>query len=146
MQQQPAAPVRIAPVIIGIVLTIILLAGLAYISKLRRNAVTHAPALAISAPLDGQPVDSPLVLRFTSAEPITLRAAGWGVAHYHLHAHINSVEHMPAAADIELVDGQYQWTLAVVPRGPLAIRLGWADLQHRAVVSGASDTIRTLLR
>jgi hypothetical protein len=146
MQQQPAAPVRIAPVIIGIVLTIILLAGLAYISKLRRSALTQAPALVITAPLDGQPVDSPLVVRFTSAQPITLRTAGWGVAHYHLHAHINSVEHMPAAADIELLDGQYHWTLAAAPRGALTIRLGWADLQHRAVISGASDTVRTLLR
>jgi hypothetical protein len=139
-------PVRIAPVIIGILLTIILLAGLAYISNLRRNSPSSAPALTIISPAQGAQIDSPLVLRFTSAQPIALRASGWGAGQYHLHAHVNSVEHMPAATDITRQGSEYTWAIPAAPRGPLTIRLGWADLQHRAIVSGASDTVHAAMR
>ncbi len=141
-----SAPVRITPVIIGILMTIILLAGLAYISNLRRNSPSSAPALTIVWPAPGAQIDSPLVLRFTSAQPITLRPSGWGAGQYHLHAHVNSVEHMPAATDITQHGSEYRWAIPAAPRGPLTIRLGWADQQHRAVGSGASDTVHAAMR
>jgi hypothetical protein len=137
---------KLLPVIIGIVLTIILLAGLAYISNMRRSVPTSAPQLTLTAPLQSAVLDSPLVLRFTSARPITLGHSGWASANYHLHASVNGVEYMPAARDIEARNGEYFWTLPSVPRGPLRIRLGWGDQAHRAVTSGATDTISATLR
>jgi hypothetical protein len=139
-------PVKLLPVIIGIVLTIILLAGLAYISNMRRNAPTAAPQLDILAPSANATVDSPLVIRFTSERDIRLGHNGWAAGNYHLHAHVNGVEHMPAAADLEQSGDQYAWTITAVPPGLIEIRLGWADMRHRAVVSGATDTVRATLR
>jgi hypothetical protein len=143
-----AAPqgAKLLPVIIGIGLTIILLSALAYISNMRRNAPTSAPQLTLVAPLNGNAVDSPLVLRFTSERPVKLGHTGWASANYHLHAHVNGIEHMPAARDIEEHAGIYVWTLPTVPRGPLHIRMGWADQAHRAVSRGATDTIHAALR
>jgi hypothetical protein len=137
---------NLLPVIIGIVITIILLTGLAYISKMRQNVPTSAPQLTLIAPLRNAVLDSPLVLRFTSARPISLGHSGWASANYHLHARVNGVEYMPAAADVEARNGEYLWTLPTVPRGPLRIRLGWGDQAHRAVTSGATDTIPAILR
>lgn len=137
---------NLLPVIIGIVLTIILLSGLAYISNMRRNAPTSAPQLTLVSPLESAALDSPLVLRFTSARPITLGHSGWASANYHLHASVNGVEYMPAARDVEARNGEYLWTIPAVPRGPLRIRLGWGDQAHRAVTSGATDTVRATLR
>lgn len=137
---------KLLPVVIGIGLTIVLLAGLAYISNMRRNAPTLAPQLTIVTPRDNEAVDSPLVIRFTSERPIKLAHSGWAAANFHLHAHVNGVEHMPAARDIEEHNGEYRWTLSAVGRGPLHIRMGWADHAHRAVSSGATDTVRASLR
>lgn len=142
-QPQPA---RLLPVIIGIALTIVLLAGLAYISNMRRDVATTAPQLAILAPVSDAAVDSPLVILFTSERTIALGHNGWAAGSYHLHADINGVEHMPAARDITRNGDQYAWTIHAVPRGPIRIRLGWADMQHRAVVSGATDTVQAVIR
>jgi hypothetical protein len=139
-------PVKLLPVIIGIVLTIILLAGLAYISNMRRNIPTTAPQLTIIAPAANAVVDSPLVIRFTSERTISMGHNGWAAGNYHLHADINGVEHMPAARDLEGAGEHYAWTIAAVPSGPVRIRLGWADMQHRAVVSGATDTVRAAVK
>jgi hypothetical protein len=146
MSEQTQQGPKLLPVIIGIVLTIILLSGLAYISNMRRSAPTSAPQLTLDAPIEGAVIDSPLVLRFTSARPITLGHSGWASANYHLHATVNGVEYMPAARDIEARNDQYLWTLPAIPRGPLRIRLGWGDQAHRAVMSGATDTVRATLR
>jgi hypothetical protein len=144
MQQTQRGP-NLLPVIIGIVLTIILLSGLAYISNMRRNAPTGAPQLTILSPAANAAVDSPLVIRFTSEREIRLGHSGWASANYHLHAHINHVEHMPAARDIEYRDGEYFWTIPTVRRGPVHIHLGWADQAHRAVATGATDTLHATL-
>ena len=137
---------KLLPVIIGIVLTIILLSGLAYISNMRRNTPTSAPQLTLVSPLESAALDSPLVLRFRSERPITLGHSGWASANYHLHASVNGVEYMPAARDVEARNGEYLWTIPTVPRGPLRIRLGWGDQAHRAVTSGATDTVSATLR
>ncbi len=138
---------RILPVIIGIGLTIVLLAGLAYISQ-QRAKVQHlaAPALTILEPQPDAQVDSPLVIHFTSAEPIVLQPSGWGYANFHLHARVNGVEYMPAAAEITQTANGYAWSLPIVARGPVEIRLGWADQAHRELSTGASDTVRAILR
>ena len=138
---------RILPVIIGMGLTIVLLAGLAYISH-QRAQIEHlaAPALTIIDPQPDAQVDSPLVVHFTSAEPIELQPSGWGFANFHLHARVNGVEYMPAAAEIKQTADGYAWLLPYVARGPVEIRLGWADQVHRELSTGASDTVRATLR
>ncbi|HEY0672244.1 MAG TPA: hypothetical protein VGD27_08265 [Longimicrobiales bacterium] len=138
---------RILPVIIGIVLTGILLIGLGYIAKKRQSRELETiPQLTIVQPGPGEALDSPLVVRFASTRPIELKSTGWGTGTLHLHAHVNHVEHMPAAADITRADTLYLWQLPAVPRGPLILHLGWADQRHRALGTGASDSVRATLR
>ena len=146
MTQQSSVIKRLLPVIIGIALTVVLLAGLAYISQMRRNAPTAPPQLTILAPAEGVAADSPLVIRFSSERDLRLAHSGWAAGNYHLHAHVNGVEHMPAARDIVERDGQYLWTISGAARGLLHIHLGWADHAHRPVASGGSATISTQLR
>lgn len=144
MQQSAARQIR--PVLIGIGLTIVMLAGLAYLAGHRRaSSQDRVPQLRIVQPVSG-PVDSPLVLRFTSTQPLRLASGGWGTGGLHLHALINGTSHMPAAADIEIRDSLYLWTIPAVPRGSLVISLGWGDRQHRELRTGASDTIRAVVR
>ncbi|MGQ0561559.1 MAG: hypothetical protein ACT443_06765 [Gemmatimonadota bacterium] len=139
---------NLLPVVIGIALTCVLLAGLAYAAKKRRDAARQpAPQLAVLQPEFGAAVDSPLVVRFASTRPLELRASGWGSASYHLHAWIDGVEHMPAATDIVALDSlRYQWTLAPVARGPVRLFLAWADQAHRPLRRGASDTVTAIIR
>ena len=145
MTPEASVAKRLLPVIVGITLTIVLLAGLAYISNMRRSVPTAPPQLTIVAPAQGASTDSPLVIRFASERKMKLAHSGWASGNYHLHAHVNGVEHMPAARDIVESDGQYLWTIAGAPRGPLHIHLGWADHAHRPVSSGGSATISTQL-
>jgi hypothetical protein len=136
------------PVVIGITLTCVMLAALGYAAS-RRNAVNRAgaPLLTVVSPVDGAAADSPLVIRFTSARPIELRESGWGHANFHLHAMVEHVEHMPAAADIVAIDSlQYEWTIAATPSGPAHFVLGWADQAHRPVREGASDTVHVVIQ
>jgi hypothetical protein len=145
MNQPPSGP-RLLPVIIGIIITIVLLSGLAYISNMRRNAPTAAPQLTIRSPAEAAVTDSPLVIRFSSERELTLGHSGWASGTYHLHAHVNGVEHMPAARDIVRTGDEYAWTISGAPRGRAVIRLGWADHAHRAVSSGATDSIRITIK
>ena len=143
---QDTTATRIRPVIIGITITILMLAGLAYIANQRRNVSTSPPALTIMAPTGGASVDSPLVVHFNSAEPLLLHPTGWGARDLHLHARINGIELMPSAADIEQRDTGYLWTMPAVGPGPTTLRLGWADAQHRELRTGASDTVSFIIR
>ena len=127
-------------------LTGVLLACLAYAARLRNAAeLEMAPQLSITAPAEGAVVDSPLVVRFTAAHPLDLMETGWGHDGFHLHASINGVEYMPAAADIVAQGPQYAWTIHA-PRGPASLYLGWADHMHRALQKGMTDTIHTIIR
>lgn len=134
---------NLIPLIIGMALTGLLLATLAYLARMRNaEEAVAVPELAITAPVDGAVTDSPLILRFTSTQPLELLATGWGYRRFHLHASVGGVEHMPAAADIQAVGpGMYQWTLQTGTPGQHRIYLGWADMSHRAITPGASDTI-----
>jgi hypothetical protein len=138
---------KIMPVVIGIALTCVLLACLAYAAKLRNAAESQmAPQLTITGPSQGAVTDSPLVIRFTAGHPLDLMPTGWGHDNFHLHASINGVEYMPAAADIIAQDQQYAWTIPTAPRGEINLYLGWADHMHRALQKGMTDTIRATLK
>ena len=143
---QPNAAQSIRPVIIGIVITVVMLAGLAYIASARRNAGPAAPVLSILSPRPAARADSPLIVRFTTTAPLSLHPTGWGTGELHLHARLNGVELMPAAADIQQTGDTFAWTMATAPRGSLQVRLGWADVQHRELRSGGSDTISIILQ
>ena len=143
MQQSAAQSIR--PVIIGIGITIVLLAGLAYLASARRDVGSDVPALVIVSPQPGAQTDSPLTVRFRTAAPLSLHPTGWGTGDLHLHARVNGVELMPAAADIEQAEEEFAWTMATVPKGRVEVRLGWADALHRELAAGASDTVSIIL-
>ena len=137
---------KILPVIIGMALTVVLLACLAYAARLRNAAeLEMAPQLSINAPAQGTATDSPLVIRFTAAHPLDLMETGWGHDRFHIHASINGVEYMPAAADIVAQGSQYAWTIQA-PRGPVSFYLGWADHMHRPLQKGMTDTVQATIR
>ena len=135
------------PVITGIGLTCLLLAALGYLANQRGKASRAGPpALGIVAPSEGMAIDSPLVIRFTSANPLDLRDSGWGHDKFHLHAVVNGVEIMPAARDIVRADSShYQWTIGGA-RGAATFHLGWADQAHRPLRQGATDTVTVTIR
>lgn len=138
---------KVIPVVIGIALTAVLLGFVAYIANVRRQAEALAvPQLAILSPDAGAAVDSPLVIRFTAEQPLELNSTGWGYRTLHLHAWVNGVQYMPAAADIVRSDSSaYLWTLPL-GRGTLDLSLAWADQAHRPLTAGASETIQLRLR
>ena len=137
---------QIFPVIIGIALTGVLLACLAYAAKLRNAAEAEtAPELTITSPVRGETVDSPLVIAFTSAHPLDLMETGWGHDAFHLHASVNGIEYMPAAADISAEGRTYRWTIPA-PRGLVRFHLGWADHMHRPLQTGMTDPLEATVR
>lgn len=139
---------RLLPLVIGMVLTGIFLAVLAYLANARNEVESRAiPQLSITAPGSGAVIDSPLVIRFTSPEEIQLQPTGWGYRRLHLHAWVNGVEIMPAAADIVRTGpGSYSWTLAGTAPGEVRLLIGWADMSHRPITPGASDTVAVEIR
>ena len=140
-------PRRILPVVIGLALTGILLALLAYAAHRRNQQQSAVPALAIVAPLPESAVDSPLVVIFTSTQPLELSAGGWGYHGLHLHMSLNDVSLMPAAADITPTAARtYQWLIPAVRRGSVTVSLGWADAAHRPLVAGMSEVVTMVVR
>lgn len=139
---------KLLPIAIGMALTGLLLATLAYLASARNQVESRAiPQLSITAPVAGAVLDSPLVIRFTSPEPIHLQPTGWGYRRLHLHAWVNGVEIMPAAADISMLQpGSYSWTLAGIAPGVRRLYVGWADMSHRPITPGGSDTIGVQIR
>ena len=139
------APNRLLPVLIGMALTVVLLAALGYLANLRRNAVSSPPTLTVIAPAMA-PADSPLIIRFTSTAPLELTSNGWVSSQWHLHARVNDVEYMPAAAEITTDGAGYRWTLPAVRRGPVTFHLGWADQAHREIASSRTPLVQTTLQ
>ena len=143
---EPSVRQRLLPVFIGIAFTAVFLVVLAWLAQSRRNAAPLALPIVVLAPTDGAGVDSPLVVRFQTREPLALHPTGWGTDRLHLHARVSDIEHMPAAADIVQTDSAFTWTLRAVPRGTHALRLGWADQRHRELSAGASSTLTITVR
>jgi hypothetical protein len=135
---------RLFPVFIGIGLTILFLIGLAYLADRRRNARPAVQSIDLLEPASGAVVDSPLVARFVTAAPLVLSESGWGTEQLHLHARVDGVEYMPAAADIIREDSVFVWTLPAVTKGPHTLRIGWANLAHRELGTGAAEVHITI--
>ena len=123
-----------------------MLIGLGYLAEKRRHAAPLAQPINIIQPLDQQVVDSPLVLRFKTSEPLKLHPTGWGTDRLHLHARVGSIEFMPAAAEITATDSGFSWVLAGVPRGRHTINVGWADLHHRELSAGRAAPFTVTVR
>ena len=143
---EPSTPNRLLPVFIGIALTAVMLIGLAYLADKRRHAAPLAQPINIIQPLDQQVVDSPLVLRFSTSEPLKLHPTGWGTDRLHLHARVGGIELMPAAAEITAADSVFSWVLPAVPRGTHTIQVGWADLHHRELAAGRAPAFSVTVR
>lgn len=140
-------PRNLAPVVIGIALTCVLLVGLAYLANQRKAADAEpAPQLTILTPADGAALDSPLVIRFVSTRPLELKPSGWGYRSLHLHVWVDSIQLMPAASEIIADSSQYRWLLPGVSRGRKRLHLGWADQAHRPVTQGGSETVSATIR
>jgi hypothetical protein len=133
-------------VFIGIALTAVFLIALAWLAQQRRNAAPLARPIRMISPADQAVLDSPLVVRFTTSEPLALHPSGWGTDKLHLHARVGAVKHMPAAADITRTDSVFTWTLTAVPRGMHPLKLGWADRRHRELSAGATPTRTITIR
>lgn len=110
------------------------------------SAGTIAP-LRIQAPATGDTVANPVVITFATPAALQLDATmGWSADEMHLHAMVDSVEVMPAAADITpLADTLFAWRLPVLPRGQSRIHLTWAG-RHHGNLAGVSDTIHVHVR
>jgi hypothetical protein len=77
-------------------------------------------------------------LHFQTTRPLVLQPTGWGAGRFHLHALVNGMERMPAAADIvALPDGGYQWLLSDLPDSA-RVQLVWALPSHQRLTEGAS--------
>jgi hypothetical protein len=140
-----AAPKPLLPVFIGVALTVVLLGVLGYLAQLRRNAEPAPPALTILSP-GATPADSPFTIRFESSQRLHLGTSGWASGQWHLHARVNGIEYMPAAAEVSDSGSIYRWEIPAIGRGRLSYSLGWADRAHRPVVHGRTPAIETVLR
>ena len=148
MPEASRPPVRrVMPVVIGIALTCVFLALLAYLGQRRSSQQPVILQLTILSPRAGETVDSPLIVRFAASHAVSLMPTGWGFERLHLHAWIDGVAYMPAAADIRAADGAlHTWTIASARRGARQIQLGWADAAHRELSVGRSDSVKVLIR
>jgi hypothetical protein len=140
-------PRRVLPVVIGIAATMLFLLLLGYLVQRRAREEATVPSLTVLAPSEQAFVDSPLVVRFRSTRPLGLTSAGWGTGQLHLHAWVNGVQIMPAAADIRSDQtGAYEWVVNQATRGRTQLWLGWADAAHRAITAGSSPSTSVTIR
>jgi len=133
----------VLPAVIGIAVTCVFLLVVGYVAQRRMVQQDAVPQLTITTPLANAAVDSPLAVRFTTAQPIALSPSGWGYGALHVHAWVNDVQYMPAAADIRPVgERTYELTLPAVPRREsLRVRLGWANAAHAGLSQGSSQDV-----
>jgi hypothetical protein len=143
---EPRKP--LAPIFIGVALTAVLLALLAYAANKRRVEINAIPQLTLISPHSNDTIKPPFAIDFTSTEPIHLHAMGWMSGPYHLHARLGEQELMPAAADIqEIGESTYRWTVPTAVSGSsLQLKLSWANQAHQPIPEGASDAITISIR
>lgn len=111
----------------------------------RTDLSAGVPALVLIEPQGGDTVAGPLVLRFTAGNDLTLGGMGWASNDLHLHAYVDGIEIMPAAADIQDAgDGTFLWTLPL-ESGRHQIQLRWAGLDHADLDVGASRPIDVMI-
>ena len=98
--------------------------------------------LHILEPGDGDTLANPVTLTFRTPAPLHVHPSmGWTANDMHLHAMADSVEIMPAAADIApRGDSIFHWRLPTLPAGTHRIHLTWAG-RHHGNLRGVADTI-----
>ena len=140
-------PSGLAPTIFGI-----LLAGLAVLTigmwvGGRDSGEDALPKLELIAPADGDTIDAPFAVTFGTNARLVKAPEGWRAGRLHLHARIDGVEHMPAAADVEVLgDGRFIWRIPGIDAGVHEVKLLWSDPEHRPLEDGSSETARVVLR
>jgi hypothetical protein len=143
--EQRAAPSR-TPAIIGFLIGGAVVLALGFVGSMRRDAGgDSAPALRLLAPADGDTVDNPVVLRFTTPADLRLQRDGWIADDLHLHALADHRELMPGAAEITTDGESFSWTLQPLQPGEHRVYLTWAGRNH-ANIAGPTDTIRIIVR
>ena len=143
-----AEPSGLAPTIFGI-----LLAGLAvltigmWVGGRDSGGDDALPQLELVAPADGDTIDAPFAVTFGTDARLVKAPEGWRAGRLHLHARIDGVEHMPAAADVEVLgDGRFIWRIPGIGAGMHEVKLLWSDPEHRPLEDGASDSVEFLIR
>ena len=143
-----AEPSGLAPTIFGI-----LLAGLAvltigmWVGGRDSDGDGALPRLELVAPADGDTIAAPFAVTFGTNARLVKAPEGWRAGRLHLHARIDGVEHMPAAADVEVLgDGRFIWRIPGIDVGPHQVNLLWSDPEHRPLEEGASETARVYVR
>lgn len=138
---------RLVP-LVGALGVIMIAAGILIgaVNALRPEPGAGAPSLVLIAPADGDTVASPVGLRFTAGNELSLGPMGWTSNDLHLHAWLDGTEVMPAAADIrDAGDGTFLWTLDAEP-GARTLQLRWAGMDHGDLDAGASRSIGIIVR
>ena len=126
------------PAIIGISLAGALILVLGFWVSGRPPADDGQPEVRLLSPGSDTTTDGAVLLQFQTTRSLALQPTGWGAGRYHLHAMVNGVERMPAAADIQaLHDGGYQWLLSDLPDSA-QVQLVWALPSHQRLTDGAS--------
>ncbi|MEX0907170.1 MAG: hypothetical protein WD054_02480 [Gemmatimonadota bacterium] len=130
------------PAVIGFLLAGAAILALGFCPGLRQAAPGGGavPRLQITAPLDGDSVPSPISLVFRTAAALRLGATGWAADDLHLHAIVDGVEYMPAAADIAVAESSFVWLLPHLQPGARRIHLTWAA-RHHGNLPGPTDTL-----
>jgi hypothetical protein len=114
-----------------------------------RERTPAIPQLTLIEPRPGAVVERPVELIFdVHRSRMRVGPGGWGVGAIHIHAWVDGVEIMPAAADIEYIGApaRYRWRLPRVEPGERSIRIGWSDIQHRELGDGGSGTVEVIVR
>ena len=133
------------PAIIGISLAGALILVLGFWVSRRQPADDRQPEVHLLSPGSDTTTNGSVRLQFQTTRPLALQPTGWGAGRFHLHALVNGVERMPAAADIQsLPGGDYQWLLSDLPDSA-QVQLVWALPSHQRLTEGAS-AIRLIQR
>ena len=137
-----SAPSR-TPAIIGFLIAGALILGLGFFgNRIGTGGDDALPALRIAAPVDGDSVANPVIIRFTTPADLELHEGmGWMAGELHLHAMVDGAEIMPAAADIRPSADGWEWRLAPLEAGPRTLHLTWAG-RHHGNLAGPTDTVR----
>jgi len=142
---EPDAAPSLLPVVLGFAFAgILLLAVSFWAARRQKNPPAETPpALTLLSPVRDTVPGETLTIRFQTGAPLRLGPAGWAAGHFHLHALLDSVELMPAAADIrQTPEGSYTWT--ITPVRPGTFQLIWALPNHTGLTENATQPIRLL--
>ena len=137
----------LAPTIFGI-----LLAGLAvltigmWVGGRDSGDDGALPQLELISPVHNDTIDAPFAVTFSTDARLVKAPEGWRAGRLHLHARLDGVEHMPAAADVEAMgDNRFVWNFPGIGAGPHQVKLLWSDPEHRPLAEGASESVEFLI-